>query len=120
MKRNAIVLELIQTFDLNINEILGYKTLMKDLKLSSKNYIIAVVNIDYKLGNVFEKFLFEKNADEQFYESAPFLIRGLAKRASIQKQLNIIDMAMAEKLLAITNIPVIVADKDVVEIFSIE
>ena len=120
MERKAIVLDLIQTFNLNIKEILAYKTLMQDLGLSSEDYIIALVNIDYELGNVLEKLLFEKNSDEPFCENEPFLVRGLAKRVSIQKKLNIIDKTMADKLLNITNTAVIVADKDMIEIFSIE
>lgn len=120
MERKAIVLDLIQTFNLNIKEILYYKMLMEGLGLSSQDYIIAIVNIDYELGNVLAKLLFEKKSDERFCENEPFLIRGLAKRASIQKKLNIIDKAMADKLLDITNIPVILADKNMIEIFSIE
>lgn len=120
MERETIVLDLIQTFELNIKEILNYKILMNELNLSSKDYIIAIVNIDYELGNVLGQLLFEKKTDEQFCENQPFFVRGLAKRVSIQKKLDIINKAMADKLLNIINIPVIVVDKNMIEIFSIE
>lgn len=119
MERKVVVLDLIRAFDLNFHEILYFKMIMEKRGLSSQNHVIVVANADDEIGKTLVKLLSEKNSDEQFHESESFFVRGLAERVGIQKKLNIMDTAMADKLLDIADIPVIVADKGTIDIFSI-
>ena len=119
MKRKNISSDLNQIFSLNSHEILNYKLVIEGLGLNSEDYIIAVINIEDEIGKVLVELLFEKNSDEQFYDSEFFFVRGLAERACIQKKLNIMDRAAADRLLDVTGTPVIVADKGIVEIFHL-
>ena len=119
MKRKDVVSDLSQTFDLNFYEILHLKMIIEGLGLSSRDYVIAVVNVEDEIGKVLVGFLSEKNSDEQFHASESFFVRGLAERVCIQKKLNIMDRATANRLLDITDIPVIVADNGIIEVFSV-
>lgn len=119
MERKGNSSNLNQIFSLNNHEILNYKLIIEGLGLSSQDYIIAVINIEDEIGKVLVKFLSEKKSDEQFHATEDFFVRGLAKRVCIQKELNIMDGAMADRLLDTAGIPVIVADNGAIEIFSV-
>ena len=94
------------------------RILEKDL--DPRGLVIVLINVDSLYGFEIAEVLMPGHDWQQYREKGevPFA-RGLAIKGGIANMIAIFDKEASDKILSITNIPVVVLDYDVVEIFSV-
>lgn len=103
-----------------IDRIQHFKNRIAEKQLNSKSVVINVINVDSLYGNDIAEALMPGHDWQQYRDKgeAPFA-RGLAMKEGMIKMIATFDKEAAEKIKQMKNVPVIVMDHNVVEIFSI-
>jgi hypothetical protein len=120
METEELKIELNRILDMNLHNILYFKMVMEEQYLSPCRVVIVVANADDLFGRKLAKLVLPGFNWQEFKSRGgePLAI-GLANRFSVKKKVKKINPQAASELDDILQIPVVVADKQSVEIFSI-
>jgi hypothetical protein len=108
------------TFEAQMDRVQYFKNRIAEKQLDPKSVIIILINVDSLYGSEFTDVLMPGHDWQQYRDKGevPFG-RGLVMKEGIIEMIATIDEEAAEKIKLMKEIPVVVMDYNVIEVFSV-